>query len=411
MASSGADSWQKYFKDKGVVDTVMKNDSTLYDEKGAVIGKIKTNDPIKVLVSDTYEARYPIQIATGKRGFVTFSNISKPKTTRATAGIKLKPQDFKTIMSGTSFKYKTLASDLIDELEDRTDLDPRLVNYTVALTKHWAGIDGVSAVTVSSLYDSQIPGLAELQKDYGEMLGAIACINKNLLKDVGSPLTVNASIKFPLIGNEPIVDYYILPGAAMPPISISAKSGDTTNTLKPQHILQLLETNNKTSFWRSKPIYKIMQLVNDKSIPQLPFYAINMLMPLTLSATALREVDIKFKAANFQTTNYDKKLFTDVFKLLGFEDKNPPKVGELFYAAEAFVCKKLNELYPEENKKIFKDATSALVIYVKFKITPAKSYGQFDIMASDANSVDSKEIKWRPKNSKNRAGDKIGLQP
>ena len=83
----------------------------------------------------------------------------------------------------------------------------------------------------------------------------------------------------------------------------------------------------------------------------------------------------------------------------------------MFYAGEAFVCKKLNELYAEDNKKIFKDATSALVIYVKFKVTPAKPYGQFDIMASDANSVDSKEIKWRPKNSKNRAGDKIGLQP
>ena len=411
MASSGADSWRKYFKDKGVVDTVMKNDSTLFDEKGAVIGAVKANDHIKVLVSETYETRYPIQTADGKLGYVTFNNISKPKTTKATAGIKLKPQDFKTIMTGSSFKYKDLAGNLIDELEDRTDLDPRLVNYTVALTKYWAGIDGVTSVNVSNLYDHQLPGLAELQKDYGEMLGAIACINKNLLKDSGSALTSSASIKFPLIGNEPIVDYYILPGGVKPPISISAKSGDTTNTLKPQHILKLLDDNKKTASWKNTTVYKMMQLVAEKPISQLPFYAINMLFPGTLSAAALREVDLKFKQANFQTTNYDKKLFIAVFEMLGFNGKTPPKIGELFYAGEAFVCKKLNELYARDNKGIFKDATSALVIYVKFKVSMTKPYGHFDIMASDANTVDSKDIKWRPKNSKNRAADKIGLQP
>ena len=56
-------------------------------------------------------------------------------------------------------------------------------------------------------------------------------------------------------------------------------------------------------------------------------------------------------------------------------------------------------------------STSTLVIYVKFKVTPAKPYGEFEVLSSDATSVDKKDIKWRPKNSQNRAGDKIGLQP
>ena len=411
MASTGADAWEKYFKGKGVIDTVMKTDSTVYNNMGIAVGKVKANESIKVLDWGQYETRYPIQTSSGMKGFVTFNNISKPKTTKATAGIKLKPQDFKTIMTGANFKCKSLAKSLIGELENRTDLDPSLVNYTIALTKYWAGIDTVTSNSVTALYNAQMPGLAELQKDYGEMLGAIACTHKNLLKDVGQPLDDNSIIKFPLIGNEPIVDYYIVPSATKPAISISAKSGDTTNTLKPQHIIKLLEDNKKTAYWQSKPVYNIMKLVAEKSISQFPFYAINVLYPSTLSLTALNEVDNKFKSSNFANKTYNKTLFGGVFKLLSFDENNPPSIGELFYALESFICKKLNEKYPEDNKKIFKDATSALVIYVKFKVTTTKPYGQFDIMASDANTVDTKAIKWRTKNSRNRAADKIGLQP
>jgi hypothetical protein len=413
MASTGADAWKKYFVGKGIIDTVMKTDSAVYNTMGTIIGYVKANDPVKVLEWGQYEARYPIKTSSGLQGFVTFNNISKPATTKATAGIKLKPQDFKTIMSGTTgFKCQVLAKSLINELDSRVDLDPRLVNYTIALTKYWSGIDNITSNEVSELYDSTMPGLAELQKDYGEMLGAIACIQKNLLDNVGFFLTnTNSTIKFPIRGNEPIIDYYIIPKPNESPILISAKSGDTTNTLKPQHILKLLEDNLKVVRWRNKPVYKIIELVAGKPIAQFPFYAINVLFPNTLSEAALNEVSLKFKASNFQTANYKVTLFSSVLKMLKFNENDPPKIGELFYVCEAFICKKLNELYAEDNKNIFKDATSSMVVYVKFKITSSKKYGQFDIMASGPTTEPSKTIKWRTKNSRNRAADKIGLQP
>lgn len=406
MASTGAVAWQKHFKDKGVVDTVMKKDSTVYDKSNKVIGTIKAGEPIKALVTDSYLEKYPIQYDTNKTGFVTFNNIQKPKGSRV-SGIKLKPQDFKCIMNTSSFTAKQLAEDLSSEIEERTDLDPALKTYLIALTKYYGKLDGVTKADVSELYSTTLPGLAETQKDYGEMLGAIACIKHELLKPSGFSLSSNDKLIFPVRGNEPIVDYYIKSGKKT--ISISAKSGSTTNTLKANDILSLLKSTGKEQKWKSKPIYKFIELVAEKSTVHLPFYGMNVISPGLLSTKALDEVKTKFKTANFSSKVYNAYLFADLFKLLGYDVTKPPSMGELFYYTEKYVIKTMNSLYPAT--ELFNDATSGMVIYVKFEITNANKYGKFEVLSSDVQNVKKKEVVWRSKNATNRAADKIGLQP
>lgn len=406
MASTGAVAWQKHFKDKGVVDTVMKKDSTIYDKSNKVIGTIKAGEPIKALVTDSYLEKYPIQYDTTKTGFVTFNNIQKPKGSRV-SGIKLKPQDFKCIMNTSSFTAKQLAEDLSSEIEERTDLDPALKTYLIALTKYYGKLDGITKTDVSELYSTTLPGLAETQKDYGEMLGAIACIKHELLKPSGFSLSSNDKLIFPVRGNEPIVDYYIKSGQKM--ISISAKSGSTTNTLKANDILSLLKSTGKEQKWKSKQIYKFIELVAEKSTVHLPFYGMNVISPGLLSTKALDEVRTKFKTANFSSKIYNAYLFADLFKLLGYDVTKPPAMGELFYYTEKYVIKTMNSLYPAT--ELFNDATSGMVIYVKFEITNANKYGKFEVLSSDVQNVKKKEVVWRSKNATNRAADKIGLQP
>jgi hypothetical protein len=339
--------------------------------------------------------------------YVTFDNIQKPKTSKATQGIKLKPQDFKCIMNTSSFTARQLAEDLSSEIEDRADLDPALKTYLIAITKYYGKLDGVTKTDVADLYSTSLPGLAETQKDYGEMLGAIACIKYELLKPYGYSLTADDKLIFPVRGNEPIVDYYIKTREKT--ISISAKSGSTTNTLKANDIISLLKTVGKEQKWKSKPIYKFIELVGEKSTVQLPFHGINLISPGTLTQKALGEVSAKFKASNFNSKTYNADLFADLFKLLGYDVTKPPSIGELFYYTEKYVIKTMNAIYPATG--LFNDATSGMVIYVKFEISVANKYGKFEILSSDIQNAKKKEVVWRSKNATNRAADKIGLQP
>ena len=406
MASSGAEAWQKHFKDKGVLDTVMKKDSSVFNKDGISIGHVKAGENIKVLVSDVYLDKYPIQLTNGTSGYVTFNNIQKPKSSRV-SGIKLKPQDFKCIMNTSSFTAKQLAKSLSDEIEDRKDLDPKLKTYLIAITKYYGKLDGVTKIDVDELYSASLPGLAETQKDYGEMLGAIACVNYDLLKPSGFSLSPNDKLIFPVRGNEPIVDYYI--ETRNEKISISAKSGSTTNTLKAKDIVDLLKSTGKESKWKSKPIYKFIELVGEKSTVELPFFGINIIKPGTISSKAFDEIKAKFKVNNFSSKTYNAHLFSDLMKMIGYDPAKPPSIGELFYYTEKHVIKTMNSLYPAT--EIFEDATSGMVIYVKFQIAGGTRHGKFELMSSDAQKTKKKDIIWRSKNATNRAADKIGLQP
>lgn len=409
MASSGAAAWNKYFKDKGSIATVMKKDSALYDNSGKNVGRINAGTPVIVVEQSEYTSRYPIQTQDGKVSYVTFDNIQKPKT-KATQGIKLKPQDFNCIKAKQLWSVDDLCDSLTSEIEDRTDLDPGLKNYLIAITKYYGKKDNVTSSDVSELFTQSMPGLAELQKDYGEMLGAIACIQQGLLTSSGIKLTKNDKIYFPIRGNEPVVDYYINPTVGKP-VAISAKSGETTNTLKPGDIITLLDSTGKTNTWKNTTTYKMMQLVAASPTVQFPFFAINVLFPGTLQKNALTQVETKFKAGTMTTKNYDVAPFSVLFSKLGLSVTDKPSIGALFYATEKFVIQTLNTNYKDEVGKIFENATSGLVTYVKFKVDSGSKYGKFDVLASDASGVKKKDVKWRSKNATSRASDKIGLQP
>lgn len=404
MSTTGKEAWEKHFKGKGEVKTAMKNASTLYNDKGQVVGNVTKGTEVIALPVEEYVDKYPVKVGL-KTGYVTFNNIQKP-IGKSVSGIKLKPQDFK-FFTKENWGAKELSKALISEVGERDDLEPTLKNYLQLITAYWGG-EIVNAEEIRSAYGKVTKGIAEVQKDYGEMLGAIACCTKGVLKSKGITVGADVKINFPLRGNEPLVDYYIADNKNGK-LSISAKSGETTNTLKPKDVLDLLASQHKAAQWKQKPVYKFMELVVDSSTVMLPFNAINMIEGKDVMTKAALAEASTFKTANFARKDYNFKLFQDLAKLVGIPTTTQPTIGQLFYATEKYVIKKANEKYPPGD--IFKEATSNTVIYVKYEVSQSNPAGEFKVLASDATVIPKKDVYWRSKNSTARASDKIGLQP
>lgn len=402
MATTGRAAWEKYFKGKGDVATVTKKDSTLFGADGKTsIGFVKASEKIIVLATDQYTTLAPItKESTGTAGYIRFENIQKPLGARV-SGIKLKPQHFVALKKET-WKPLPLAEALCSEIEDRQDLQPELKNYLIALTKHYGSFSNHSQ-DVRKAWSPQLPGLAEVQKDYGEILGAMACVTKKILAGHGIKISGQAHVNFPSRGNEPLVDYYLLDGNKK--YSVSAKSGEVTNVLKPKDIMDLLESRGITNRWVNTAPYKFMQSVTQYSVVKAPFVIVNQLTKKPIvSADAMLEVD-KFKQQNFHIKNYNFSKFRDLFKLLGINDQ--PTIGKLFYLVEKYVLTEINKQHALE--ELFDAAISGQVIYVKYKIQPGNPMGMFDVITQSGHSKG--KIKFRSKNGQTRAADKIGLQP
>jgi hypothetical protein len=402
MASTGLDAWQKHFEGKGDVSTVMKKRTQLFTSEGAPAGYIEAGAPI-VALDSFYDTKYPISY-NNRKYLVTFNNIQKP-ISKKVSGIKLKPQDFKCFVKET-WNVNELAAALIDEIEEREDLQPDLKTYATMLVKYWSKTD--TSVTAESFRKLKQPdrGINELNKDFGEILGAMACIKHNILKD--NKITSSSKMMFPLRGNEPLIDYYIL---GREKISVSAKSGSTTNTLKPSDILNLLES--KRSSYRSQSL-DLMRVIRDNTTVQFPFMAVNMFSKGILSDAAIEEAK-KFKVSDFAQKNYSYELFEDLIKLIqipGSSTRVPPSVGQIFYYTEKYIINKANTTPAYNPTAAFIEATKGQVIYVRFKITPTFPQGEFSVEISDSmDEKVQKQVKWRSKNATNRAADKLGVQP
>lgn len=408
MASTGKDAWAKHFKGKGNIATTMKKDSALLDADGVKEGTIKAGESVVFLDAKDYSDKMAIEYKKNVH-YVTFNNVQKPKS-KLVSGIKLKPQDYKFFTVET-WDAKKLAKQLIDETEERQDLDPTLKTYIQTITAYWGKTRSVTRAELNKLKEPT-RGINEINKDYGEMLGAIACVQHKILTP-HIKLGAAPKLNFPLRGNEPIVDYYVLDGKKKH--SISAKSGTTTNTLKPGDAVNLIKAQGNFTKWQNTAIIKFIDLVSNTPTAHFPFHAINFVEGKKVLSDAAISASKSFKVANFSSKNYDVGLFGNLIKLIkipGKTLKSPPTIGELFYYTEKYIIQKANSVAKFDPTKLFVEATSGQVIYVKYAVTAAKPEGEFHVIMSDANKdATAKKIKWRSKNATSRASDKLGIQP
>lgn len=399
MASTGKTAWVKYYQGKGDIETVMKKDSQAFDAQYKPTGKsVKKGEEVTVIATKEFDPKTLVRLKNNSLVRVTFDNITKPNK-KSLNFISLKPQAF-----GIKDKQYTLPEYmrlLKDSLESRSDLTPKLRLYLQELIDNCYG--KANLADLKKTFSTDLP-VNDINKDFGEVIGPITIIKKQLLKDKKIKISTSAKIFVPSRPNEPLMDYSVIEGNYT--YVISAKSGKTTNLVKPGDILSLINKSDKMKKkWQNTIQYKVFDVLNNESIVMGPLAAVSYMYPKLITPKAIESTK-EMLSKGYNDFHYD------VSGLSGFisqneylKTKKKPTLNEIMYECEKVIQ------YDSKNKldftDIFKDAIYNQVIYVKFELT---SSGMPEWKAIVSDDLKSQSIFLRSKNGYTRKSDRMGVQ-
>ena len=269
----------------------------------------------------------------------------------------------------------------MDTIESRTDLDGPLKSYLRLLVEYWSGTAAAGG-KIKKLYPAikDIIPINDINKDFSEVLGPLAVIKHNILAGTGHRVTATSPIFIPVRPNEPLMDYKV--GTVV----ISAKSGTTTNTVKPADILGLLQKQSSliTKYKPTKE-YQILQILLENPALLGPVAAVKILLGSKYDTWVKNNAYFKGKKGRYT----DNELMYECEKYL----QNESKTGSLNFT------------------KMFADAIKGSVVYVKYSID-SSGIGNFEtIVAQDVlKSATGTRPYLRTKNGYTRAADKMGIQ-
>jgi len=380
--STGAALWAKYYQGKGEQATTIKKAGNAYDAEGKALPLIlAVGTPCVVLKMTAYDSKPLIRVEVGgqvKQVRYKIGDITKPGN-KASAASSLKPQAFNVITSNpiqlTEYKTRLLAA-----LEERTDLDGPLKGYLTELVHYWSG-DNAAKGRAAKLYGhiaNDIP-IGDINKDFGEVLGPLAVLKHNVLAGTGFEKDINATsgIYIPARPNEPLMDYKV------GPVVISAKSGKTTNTVKPIDILNLLlkrpAVNRK---YVNTKEYEVLAILNTHPAKTGSIYVMQMLLGKKFNSWVSSNVTLKAL-----------KKYTD---------------ADLAYECEKYIQAQ-SKTGSLDYTNLFADAIKGNVVYVKFELD-ATGVGKFEtIVAADIKKAATGARPWLRSKGKN-SGEKLGIQ-
>lgn len=382
MASSGASSWAKHYQGKGDLPTTVKKAGAAFNEDGKPSSIILAEGtPVLVLAMSAYDSKPHIKVKIGgqtKTVRFKFDDLVKPGNA-ASASTSLKPQAFNVV--GPAFQLVDYKRRLLDTMEERKDLDGPLKSYLRLLVEYWSGTAaaGPKVKTLFPTIKDRIP-INDINKDFGEVLGPLAVLKHNILANTGHKVTAASTIFIPVRPNEPLMDYKV------GDVVISAKSGMTTNTVKPPDIIGLLakKTALVTKYKNTKE-YKILEILAANSTKAGPVEAARYMLGNKFENWVNTNAYLKTKKGK----HTELELMYECEKYLQTETKT----GTLNYT------------------KLFADAIKGNVVYVKFSID-GTGIGKFEtIVAADVIKAASGSRPFlRTKNGYTRAADKLGIQ-
>ena len=401
MNSTASIAWAKYFKGNDV-ETLMKKESQAFDSEDQskrLTFKVLANEKILVYDVSQYNSKTLIKrISDGTICRVTFDNIQKPGRKSAVA---FKPQTFG--IGETKYNVEDYVDLVLTNIEERNDIIPEVKNYLQALMLYFAGFEDLNFV--NNAYNPSLP-FNDIKKDYGEVIGPVAIIKKGLLKNKGINIPSDnrtAKIYVPSRPNEPLMDYGII--VSNETFVISAKSGKTTNVVKPQDIITLLEKDpKKVRKYQNTEQYKILKSLSENGIVDGIILAASK-MTGGPSENAANDVMNKMKSGGYGDYKYDLSLFAPFINQNTYlKTKKRPTLNEIMYECEKIVA---NESKTRLNfTDIFKDAVENQVIYVKFDIVGKTP--KFEVIMND--DLDARRVTLRSKNGYDRRKDRIGIQ-
>lgn len=327
--------------------------------------------------------------------------------------LNIKPQSLG--IQETPYHVDELVQIVTDSLDSREDISPGLADYLVDLMEYyWNARPSDIAKKIKEEHVPALSGfpMGQITKNFGEILGPVAITHRgsDLFKDL--KITTSDKILFPIRGNEPLVDFYIVKGGKK--IPFSAKSGkDTTNTVKPNDVIRLMDENPSASKkWGDSPEAKILRALHDNVAVDGPMVAA---FEARHSIKAFKKITkdtlnhwLSNSSRSGASWSYVPELYDGLASALGLSTsgRKKPTFGEILYYVEATICKEtVNGML--DYTEMFNDVVGPAVNYINL-LKIDKSTGIPEWATSEGGED---KVTMRTKNGTTRIGrDKLGLQ-
>jgi len=264
-ASKGVDNWNKNWKGRGNIPTNIKVTSAAYysEEKATRSSGNFSKGTSVTYIDNLSKMHTKVAIRLGQDVYYTnIDNLVKP---RSISTVNLKPQAFN--LAGIEYNITEYITTLRNSINSRPDITGdlkeyllALVNFSISNSRDFGGID------ITSL------PMADIIKDFGEVIGPIYCIKRGL-SEYNIGVSSSSRIFIPVASNEPLLDYYVITSSNNR-IKVSAKAKGTSNTLKVNDLVPKI-LNNPTLFnkYANNTEFRIMRTIYENSMVSGPIKA------------------------------------------------------------------------------------------------------------------------------------------
>jgi hypothetical protein len=417
MARSGKDSWDKYYSGNDGIQVTVKKSCQYYETESSK-SSIGTLSPGTVV---TYRDALSRHIAGGGNTRIAFQRTGSDDVFYAGVDFFIKPGQVSRIdlspegfgLDNQTFTATEYYNRLISSIADRWDTNSysgELYDYLMELVA-FANTGSVNSADLAKIKTQGFPWGA-IQSFFGEVIGPLSCIKRNLLSGLGINLSTSTIFMPP--SSIALYDYKLISGGQEYLISAKAGKG-TANQVKPKFVIDAVDKFLPPSLKNSKA-YQVLNAINDNSVKGGAFAAWKIIQPTTdgtLTDACIADVVVNYDTRQGKSTNkLANPLIWQPFvkKHLLNQNINNVTYGQVRYKCETLIqaASRANSLQADL-KSIFEYyLNESRVIYVKLSIAQPSGQPTFNVMNVDGvKKINSLELR-SSNDSQNRTADKIG---
>lgn len=389
--SRGIDNWNKNWRGRGNVSTVVKSTSgaPYYEQQNSVSTSGRIPGRTQVVYIDNL-SRVHNKVAVQYNGQTVYTNIDNLAKPRSVSVVNLKPQAFG--LAGIEYTLSGYVTALKNSIRSRSDIQGDLQEYLLDLVE----FADTNSSNISGYDIADLP-IRDIIKDFGEVIGPIYCIKRGLSQyNVG--VNVTSKIFIPVAPNEPLLDYYIIAGSNR--IKISAKARGTSNTLKVADLVPVILGNPTLLRKYSNSIeFNTMRQIYDNTMIQGPIKACGVLGIITQEAVN----SVASNPADVPDTSLFSNLIQSDVRLQNSSQVTTRQVSFLCEKALIDYSKRETIKYTEIVREVLKNE----IYFVKLDIN-----GGIPSFMTQSTSGDTSisNLYFRTKNGYDAKSDKLGFK-
>tara|TARA_Y100001937_G_scaffold7101_1_gene9101 strand:+ start:130 stop:1323 length:1194 start_codon:yes stop_codon:yes gene_type:complete len=394
-ASRGSDNWNKNWRGKGDIPTLVKsNDGVLYEEDGTKSNTSLTKGSPVTYIDSQSGSHTRAAIRFGDKVFLTnIDNLVKPKSL---GQVNLKPQAFN--LGGDANTLPTYLLTLKNAIKNRPDIKGNLEEYLLDLVKYVEfGSSSISGYDLTEL------PIASITSDFGEVIGPIYAI-KSGLANLNLGVNLSSQIIFPSSGTEPLLDYFIKTSTNT--YKVSQKSKGTANTLKMNAIVpQVIANNNLLLKYGKTNEFLLMKIINDFPINVGAVQGCALVG--LISQDQLASVS-SLRRNSVYISDLARRLFRDMIR----KDARLKNYKNISFRNIAYLCEKKLVEYTKQTMvsqrmtNIVKDVLNNEVYYIKMGL----DNGVPNFTTSSTSDRSISNLYFRNKNGYESTSDKLGFK-